>query len=694
MNKLIYTIISTLISTFVIAQCGTDEYNYRLAKDKLSEGLTYVDYLEQTYSLNGVKYDESLNIKSKKASRVIPVVFHVIHAYGDENISKTQIEDQMRVINEDFQRKNADTSNTRDFFKSRAANFDIEFKLARIAPDGSYTEGITRTYDPINMIEDYEDRDNEAKSVALAWDRNRYLNIWVVKEIKSSGTGTILGYAQFPGQRASTDGIVMIHDRVGTIGTASSSSSGKGRTLTHEIGHWLGLYHPFQGGCFGGGDRVDDTPPVLEASYGCTSGQNPNTCDSDFPNEIDMVENYMDYANGSCMNAFTNGQLARVNGFLASNSYRARNIAASNITATGVNTNPVSIPKADFWYDNPDKKVICAGQSMKFKDFSYNGDITQRTWKFEGGTPATSSAVNPEIVYNTPGVYKVELDVANSAGGTTASRILFVTVLPNVAESKAPFGQDFESSTSVSGWQFEKDLSGNGWSKSSSTGYSGSNSIQAYVDENTPQSLRMKAISEAVDVSEYEVPLSLHFKYAYARRVSSASEILLVLGSIDCGQSWATLKAYNSANLVTGPVSPNWVPQSKSDWGRASISLSKYKDATNLFLRFDVISQQGNSVFIDDINIGEFALSTPHLDYEIPWKIFPNPAKNNFIVETESKVINGNLSIVDLTGRILLEKKINSDQMTINSSGMPNGLYILSVVNNNKVWSSKLIINK
>ena len=689
MKKSVYTIFSILISALAAAQCGTDEYNHSLVKDKLSEGQSYADYLENIYNL---KYDESVDLKTKKATRIIPVVFHVIHAYGDENISKAQIEDQLRVVNEDFQRQNVDASQTRDVFKSRAANFNVEFKLARIAPDGSYTEGITRTYDPINMIEDYEDRDNEAKSVALAWDRNRYLNIWVVKEIKSSGTGTILGYAQFPGQQASTDGIVMIHDRVGTIGTAVSS--GKGRTLTHEIGHWLGLYHPFQGGCSGNGDRVDDTPPVAEASYGCTASQNPNTCNTDFPNEIDMVENYMDYANGACMNAFTNGQLARVNGFLASNQYRARNIAASNIIATGVNTNPVSIPKADFWYDNPDKKVICAGQSMKFKDFSYNGDITQRTWKFEGGTPATSSAVNPEIVYNTPGVYKVELDVANSAGGTSASQILFVTVLPNVAESKAPFGQDFESSTSVNGWQFEKDLSGNGWSKPSSIGYSGSNSIQAYVDENTPQSLRMKAISEAVDVSEYEVPLNLHFKYAYARRVSSASEILLVLGSVDCGQSWATLKAYNSTNLVTGPVSPNWVPQSKSDWGRASISLSKYKDATNLFLRFDVISQQGNSVFIDDINIGEFALSTSVLDNEIPWKIFPNPAKNNFIVETESKVINGNLSIMDLTGRILFEKKINSDQMTINSSGMPNGLYILCVVNDNKVWSSKLIINK
>ena len=670
------------------AQCGTDEYNHNLVKDKLSEGQNYAEYLESIYD---IKYDESVDLKTKKATRTIPVVFHVIHAYGDENISKAQIEDQLRVVNEDFQRQNADASNTRDFFKSRAANFNIEFKLARIAPDGSYTEGITRTYDPVNMIENYEDGSSEAKSTVSAWDRSRYLNIWVVKRIESSRAGTILGYAQLPGGPASTDGIVMIHDRVGTIGTANSS--GKGRTLTHEIGHWLGLYHPFQGGC-SGSDGVDDTPPVAEASYGCTASQNPNTCNTDFPNEIDMVENYMDYANGSCMNAFTNGQFARVNGFLASNQYRARNIAASNLVATGVNTNPVSIPKADFWYDDPDKKVICAGQSMKFKDFSYNGDITQRTWKFEGGTPATSSAVNPEIVYNTPGVYKVELDVANSAGGTTASQILFVTVLPNVAESKAPFGQDFESNTSVNSWQFEKDLSGNGWERNTLIGYSGNNSIMAYVDENTPQSLRMKAISEAVDVSEYEVPLNLHFKYAYARRVSSASEILLVLGSVDCGQSWATLKAYNSTNLVTGPVSPNWEPQSKLDWGRASISLSKYKDETNLFLRFDVISQQGNSVFIDDINIGEFALSTPELYQEQTWKVIPNPAQNSFIIKTENNTPKGKILVRDLTGRLLLEEQINSEQMTINSSGLPNGLYILSVMNENKVWSSKLIISK
>lgn len=672
-----------------MGQCGTDEYNRILVQDKLSEGQDYVDYLE---SQRDFEYASTVDTKTKKAIRTIPVVFHILHAYGDENISKAQIEDQLRVVNEDFQRKNADASLTREYFQSRAANFEIEFKLARVAPDGSYTEGITRTYDPVNMIEDYEDGTNEAKTAVPAWDRNKYLNIWVVKEIKSSGTGTILGYAQFPGQNASTDGIVMIHNRVGTIGTAVSS--GKGRTLTHEIGHWLGLYHPFQGGCSNRNDRVDDTPPVAEASYGCTAGQNPNTCSNDFPNEIDMVENYMDYANGACMNAFTNGQLARVNGFLASNNFRGLNISAQNITATGVNTNPVSKPIADFWYDNPDKKVICAGNTMTFKDYSYNGNITNRTWKFEGGTPSTSTAVNPTIMYNTPGVYKVELSVSNSAGETTQTRALFVTVTPQIAESKAPYGQDFESTNSTNGWQFEKDLLGNGWAKTNVIGYSGTNSIQAYVDENTPTSLRMSAISQSVDVSEYEVPLNLHFKYAYARRVSSASEILIILASDDCGDSWSTLKAYNSTNLVTGPVSPDWEPQNKQDWGRASLSLSKFIDAQNLMIRFDVISQQGNAVFIDDINVGEFALSTDDFARINTLTIIPNPAQNSFKIKSDHSLQNGELSILDMTGRLVLQQKLDPSHQVIDVENLPSGAYTVHLNSEIGVWSNKLIISK
>ena len=343
-----------MVSQTVTAQCGTDEYNRRLLENKLQNGESFADYIERNLDF---EFETSIDPKTKKATSVIPVVFHVVHSYGPENISKAQIEDQLRILNEDFQRLNSDKSKTRSFFTSRAANMGLEFKLARIAPDGSCTEGITRTYDPVNTYEDFEDNNEEVKDAVKPWDRNKYLNIWVVtKIVSSSTTGTILGYAQFPGDNAATDGVVLIHDRVGTIGTANVGDAG--RTLTHEIGHWLGLYHPFQGGCSSQNDRVSDTPPVSSPSYGCTASSNPNTCSNDNPNEIDNVENFMDYANGACMNMFSTGQKTRVDGFLGSTSLgRATNISLATATATGINTTPSCAPIADFWYDSPSQTI-------------------------------------------------------------------------------------------------------------------------------------------------------------------------------------------------------------------------------------------------------------------------------------------------------------------------------------------------
>lgn len=686
MKKIIYILGFLGLASNAWAQCGTDEYNRRLIEDQLAEGQTAVEYFEEQRDF---EYEETVDLKNKKAIRTIPVVFHILHAYGEENISKEQIEDQIRIINEDFQRQNADASKTRSTFTGRAANFELEFKLARIAPDGSCTEGITRKYDPVNMIEDYNDRDDEAKSAVAAWDRNKYLNIWIVKEIQSNSEGTILGYAQFPGQRASTDGIVMIHDRVGSIGSASLSD--KGRTLTHEIGHWLGLYHPFQGGCFGG-DNVSDTPPVAEASYGCTAGQNPNTCSSDSPDEPDMVENFMDYANGACMNAFTNGQLARVNGYLSSTNGRSRVVASSNLIATGVNTTPTCGPTADFWYSS-EQILICEGGNVEFKDVSYNGPIVERMWTFEGGTPATSEAPNPVVIYTTAGVYKVELEVGNSEGTDAITRAFFITVRPSTAQYSVPLGEDFEDASSVNSWQLET-RDDYGWKRSIARGFSGSSSIQAIIDENTPRGGRFSVTTLPVDLASYPNEANLHFKYAYARRNSANSEILLVLGSADCGESWTTLEVMNGSELETSATRPDWLPTSTNDWMSKEVSLSRYADAKNLLIRFDVIPNQGNSVLLDDINFGKFALSVPTYESDLDLALVPNPAQNKVQLKGLEKYANARVSIVDITGRLLLQQILDPQNTTINTETLVNGVYSVLVLSENKSWSKKLIINK
>ncbi|MDX5319454.1 MAG: PKD domain-containing protein, partial [Bacteroidota bacterium] len=355
--------------------------------------------------------------KKKQVYR-IPVVFHVIHQYGDENISKDQILDQMRIINEDFRRLNADASNTRSVFQSVAADCEMEFYLAKRDPNGNCTEGINRIYSPLTN----DARDN-VKAVSY-WPSDRYLNVWVVKSIKNSvdDPGVItLGYAQFPWDRSTrptTDGIVLRADYTGSIGTAANKNQG-GRTATHEIGHWLGLFHTFQGGCNPGGgwgEQIQDTPPVKEASSGCAIGA--NTCTNDFPDLPDQVENYMDYSNGTCMNMFTVGQKNQMISMI--NAYRTLIVSSANHTFTGIDlTTATCVPKADLTIT---QSRACEGAEVVFEDLSYNATITQRTWTFEGGTPSSSSLPNPTIKYNQPGLYKVTLKVENANGSSTIVR--------------------------------------------------------------------------------------------------------------------------------------------------------------------------------------------------------------------------------------------------------------------------------
>lgn len=691
MKNILFALVGLLFSINVFAQCGTDEYNHKLVADQLLPGEDFADYLERT---KGFAFEETYDTKTKKAIRTIPVVFHIVHSYGESNISKEQIEDQIRIINEDFQRRNADAVNTRPFFQSRAANFELEFKLARIAPNGSCTEGITRTYDPINTIEDYTTDDSEVKTAVPVWDRTKYLNIWVVTEIASNVEGTILGYAQFPGQGATTDGIVIRHDRVGSIGSANAGD--KGRTLTHEIGHWLGLYHPFQGGCSSNSnrtDRVDDTPPVAESSFGCTAAQNPNTCSNDFPDEVDNVENFMDYANGGCMNMFTNGQLARVEGFLASTAGRATNISAATHLATGINSNPTCGPIADFWYSS-DKTTICAGGTIDFNDLSYNGEIVSRAWTFVGGTPAVSSAQNPTITYNEVGVYKVELEVSNDEGTNKITRDFFITVIPSIAVIKAPNGEDFAASNAISDWEVQTDEEGYGWRLNTATGYSGNECLEMRIDENTPVSIPYVATMPPVDMTSYEGQKRLYFKYAYAPRASGVTDLMLVYVSDDCGERWTNLRAYTASRLITADISPDWAPSSAADWGTGDLDLSEYADVTNLYVRFDVRSQGGNSIYIDDINIGAYPLAVPTYENDISLSLFPNPAQNNLTLKFAENINDAQVSIVDIAGRLLLQQNLDPSSMSINTADLANGVYSVVVISDNRRWAKKLIISK
>ena len=268
----------------------------------------------------------------------IPVVVHVIHngdALGvNENITDAQILSQITVLNQDFGR----VAGTPGFNTNPVGvDTEIQFCLAQRDPNGLFTTGINRYNLGSEASWEIDDINTEIKP-QTQWNPNEYLNIWVVNRIVITifgfEIGEILGYAQFPSGSglegleegtgpANSDGVVIGHRYFGSsdiypAGTYSAPND-KGRTSTHEVGHYLGLRHIWGDGGCDVDDFCDDTPRAAEANSGCSIGI--DSCPA-FPG-LDMVENYMDYSNDACMNVFTQDQKDRMIAVLTNAQRRA-----------------------------------------------------------------------------------------------------------------------------------------------------------------------------------------------------------------------------------------------------------------------------------------------------------------------------------------------------------------------------------
>lgn len=242
----------------------------------------------------------------------IPVVFHVVYNTSAQNIPDARIIEQLNVLNQDFGRTNADAVNTPSVWQGIAANTNIQFCLAQRDPSGNPTNGIVRKSTTVTSFTTNDNIKRSANGGSDAWPRDQYLNIWV-----GNLSGGLLGYAQFPGGPAATDGVVVLYSSVGgpnNPGTATPYHLG--RTATHEVGHWLNLYHIWGDdgtGC-SGSDQVSDTPNQAGATSGCPTFPKTDACTSTSPGIMFM--NYMDYSYDACMNMFTNGQSSRMNATL------------------------------------------------------------------------------------------------------------------------------------------------------------------------------------------------------------------------------------------------------------------------------------------------------------------------------------------------------------------------------------------
>lgn len=235
----------------------------------------------------------------------IPVVVHVVYKTDAQNISDAQIKSQIDVLNADFRKRNADAGAVPAVFQPLAADARVEFELASTDPNGNPTNGITRTQTNKDSFSDDDSVKSAATGGADPWPADRYLNIWVCQL-----GGGLLGYAQFPGGPAATDGVVILHSGFGTSGTAAAPFN-LGRSATHEIGHWLNLRHIWGDdgtGC-SGSDFVADTPNQAGPNYGKPAF--PSVTCNNGPNG-DMFMNYMDYVDDKAMFLFTSQQVVRM----------------------------------------------------------------------------------------------------------------------------------------------------------------------------------------------------------------------------------------------------------------------------------------------------------------------------------------------------------------------------------------------
>jgi hypothetical protein len=297
-------------------------------------------------------------------------VVHVVYNIASENISDAQIFSQIDVLNEDFRRTNDDASDVPSGFEDLAADSYIQFVLASVDPNGNPTNGITRNETEFaswnfsagsGVDSAAENVKSEATGGADIWDRDCYLNIWVC-DLGSN----ILGYASPPGSSASTDGVVIGYKWFGRNGSAIFPYN-KGRTTTHEVGHWLGLKHIWgdDGGSCSGSDGIADTPNQGDLNFGCPSYPLTDACSPSIPGVMFM--NYMDYTDDACMFMFSQGQANKMRSVLEDS--RAGIVACANSVSIQADQNAID------WsvYPNPVHETL----------FINLPQATNASWKLE-----------------------------------------------------------------------------------------------------------------------------------------------------------------------------------------------------------------------------------------------------------------------------------------------------------------------
>lgn len=578
----------------------------------------------------------------------IPVVVHVVYYNSTQNISDAQIATQIDVLNADFRRLNSDASNTPAVWQGIAADCEFNFCMAQQDPSGNATTGIVRKQTTVNGFSTNDAVKYTAQGGDNVWDRNKYLNLWVCNL-----SGGLLGYAQFPGGPAATDGVVIDYAYFGTIGTATAPYD-KGRTATHEVGHWLNCYHIWgdDGTSCTGTDQVADTPNQADENYGCPVF--PSISCSNGPNG-DMFMNYMDYTDDGCMNLFTNGQKARMQALFSTGGARVSIVTSNGCQAPSGCGTPSGLTATN---------ITQTGATLNWGAVSGAVSYTLQ-WKISTGSTWTTVSSLTSTSYNLTGLsastsynFQVKTVCSNSSSGYSSAATFTTlssggggcadTYEPNNSSNTAkviPVNTTFTAQISTS---TDKD-----WYKFSNT--------------STTKNIKVNLTTLPFD---YDMKLYRSTTLlATSQNAGTADEQIIYNNGTVSSSYYVYVYGYNGA------------------WSNTQCYT----------LRVSLSSSAWRSDGTTDGEVTEADL--PVVFENAGFGLFPNPAHDQVTVEVPMQdEADVTVSIIDPAGKLAMQQhntlNKGENRMTFDLNSLPNGVYFVQVRNGDIAKTRKLVIER
>lgn len=630
-------------------------------------------------------YSSSLpSIKSGNPLVVIPVVIHVLYNNPANNLTDTEVSQILAQLNMDFAKMNGDTGNIPPVWDTIATNTNIQFCLAQRDPSGAPSTGIERRNTVINQFSDQTSMKYSASGGLDAWDPSSYFNIWVCNY---NGPNAAHAFGVAPSFTMDlTYGVVINRSWVGVGAT----------TLTHEVGHCLGLDHIWgddQPGC--SSDYIADTPEQEYASAGCLTFPWVDNCSPDGNGRMFM--NFMDY--GDCRSMFTQGQANKMHAVLSASPYNQ--LALSNgcmpVTLQVNDAGAFSIvsPTEEICNSDTVNPVIVirnwGTNALQSATITYQvGSSSTQTYSWTGNLPslAFDTIQLPSIISSSGSqVISVATSMPNGTlDQNTNNDPITSTVFLRLEGNDLPLIYGFEEVTlPPTDWSLTEDPYIFTATRSTAAFKSGIAALK--VDMTYIQDQEVRLTTPNLDLTSTTFP-NLSFELAYRMRydpVTNYIDSLEVLISKDCGESWESIYEKYAADLATLPtIELNDFVPNPADWRLETIDLAPHMSSSNVMFQFKFSSTWGGIIWMDDINIsGDSNASVEDKSSGSSCSIYPNPNSGQFKIQLpHAHSTNMKVEVINAIGQIIFTENktdLTGNTVNMNLPAHATGMYFLKL---------------